>query len=156
MSLNDQTTFINHPLLRKNLLQFREYQKNISSFALNKNTLVILPTALGKTIISLLVTINTLYNYRDKRILILAPTRPLVNQHWKSFVSYINLPNDQTAVVTGKIPPYARTIVWNNDAIRLVFSTPEVVRNDIKEKRVSLENFFLIVFDEAHRAVKDY
>ena len=156
MSLNDQTTFINHPLLRKNLLQFREYQKNISSFALNKNTLVILPTALGKTIISLLVSINTLYNYRDKRILILAPTRPLVNQHWKSFVSYIKLPNDQTAVVTGKIPPYARTIVWNNDAIRLVFSTPEVVRNDIKEKRVSLENFFLIVFDEAHRAVKDY
>ena len=156
MSLNDQTTFINHPLLRKNLLQFREYQKNISSFALNKNTLVILPTALGKTIISLLVSINRLYNYRDKRILILAPTRPLVNQHWKSFVSYIKLPNDQTAVVTGKIPPYARTIVWNNDAIRLVFSTPEVVRNDIKEKRVSLENFFLIIFDEAHRAVKDY
>ncbi|MDW0156110.1 MAG: helicase-related protein, partial [Nitrososphaeraceae archaeon] len=154
--MNDQTTFINHPLLRKNLLQFREYQKNISSFALNKNTLVILPTALGKTIISLLVSINTLYNYRDKRILILAPTRPLVNQHWKSFVSYIKLPNDQTAVVTGKIPPYARTIVWNNDAIRLVFSTPEVVRNDIKEKRVSLENFFLIIFDEAHRAVKDY
>lgn len=156
MSLNDQTTFINHPLLRKNLLQFREYQKNISSFALNKNTLVILPTALGKTIISLLVSINRLYNYRDKRILILAPTRPLVNQHWESFVSYIKLPNDQTAVVTGKIPPYARTIVWNNGAIRLVFSTPEVVRNDIKEKRVSLENFFLIIFDEAHRAVKDY
>ena len=156
MSLNDQTTFINHPLLRNNLLRFREYQKNISRFALNKNTLVILPTALGKTIISLLVSIDTLYNYRDKRILILAPTRPLVNQHWKSFVSYIKLPNDQTAVVTGKIPPYARTIVWNNDAIRLVFSTPEVVRNDIKEKRVSLENFFLIVFDEAHRAVKDY
>jgi Fanconi anemia group M protein len=79
-----------------------------------------------------------------------------VNQHWKSFVSYIRLPNDQTAVVTGKISPYARTILWNNDAIRLVFSTPELVRNDIKEKRVSLENFFLIVFDEAHRAVKDY
>lgn len=156
MSLNDETTFINHPLLRKNLLQFREYQRNISSFALNKNTLVILPTALGKTIISLLVSINTLYNYRDKRILILAPTRPLVNQHWKSFVSYIKLPNDQTALVTGKIPPYARTIVWKSDAIRLVFSTPEVVRNDIKQKRVSLENFFLIVFDEAHRAVKDY
>ncbi|HXV89375.1 MAG TPA: helicase-related protein [Nitrososphaeraceae archaeon] len=154
--MNDETTFINHPLLRKNLLQFREYQKNISSFALNKNTLVILPTALGKTIISLLVSINTLYNYKDKRILILAPTRPLVNQHWKSFVSYIKLPTDQTALVTGKIPPYTRTIVWKNDAIRLVFSTPEVVRNDIKEKRVSLENFFLIVFDEAHRAVKDY
>jgi len=156
MSLNDKTIFINHPLLRKNILQFREYQKNISSYALNKNTLVILPTALGKTIISLLVSVNTLYNYRDKRILILAPTRPLVNQHWKSFVSCIKLLDDQTAVVTGKILPYARTVVWSNNAIRLVFSTPEVVRNDIKEKRVSLENFFLVVFDEAHRAVKDY
>ena len=144
MSLNDQTTFINHPLLRNNLLQFREYQKNISSFALNKNTLVILPTALGKTIISLLVSINTLYNYRDKRILILAPTRPLVNQHCKSFVSYIKLRNHQTAVVTGKIPPYERAIVWNNDEIRLVFSTPEVVRIYIHSRSICTALFVSI------------
>jgi ERCC4-related helicase len=152
----DQDVFTNHPLLRKNVLQFREYQKNISSHALSKNTLVILPTALGKTIISLLVSVNTLYNYRSKRILILAPTRPLVNQHWKSFVSYLKFLDEQTAVVTGKIPPYARSIVWNRNEIRLVFSTPEVVRNDIREKRLELNNFYLVVFDEAHRAVKDY
>src|SRR5918996_981056 len=156
MTFKDQDVFTNHPLLRKNVLQFREYQKNISSHALRKNTLVILPTALGKTIISLLVAVNTLYNYRSKRILILAPTRPLVNQHWKSFVSYLKLQDEQMAVVTGKIPPYARSIVWNRNEIRLVFSTPEVVRNDIREKRLELDNFYLVVFDEAHRAVKDY
>jgi Fanconi anemia group M protein len=80
----------------------------------------------------------------------------LVNQHWKSFVSYLKLQDEQTVVVTGKIPPYARSLIWNKNEIRLVFSTPEVVRNDIREKRFELDNFFLIVFDEAHRAVKDY
>jgi Fanconi anemia group M protein len=63
---------------------------------------------------------------------------------------------DQTAIVTGKILPYARTIVWNKKEIRLVFATPEVVKNDIKEERLSFKDFFLIVFDEAHRAVKAY
>lgn len=149
-------SYFNHPLLRKNFLRLREYQKIISNSALNKNTLVILPTALGKTIISLLVSVNILYNYKEKRILILAPTRPLVNQHWDSFMSNIKLLDEQTVVVTGKIPPHARTIVWNNKTIRLFFSTPEVVKNDIIDKRLSLVDFFLVVFDEAHRAVKDY
>jgi ERCC4-related helicase len=40
--------------------------------------------------------------------------------------------------------------------IRLVFATPEVVKNDLAEKRLSLNEFSLLVFDEAHRAVKDY
>jgi len=79
-----------------------------------------------------------------------------VNQHWDSFISNIKLLDEQTVVVTGKIPPHARTIVWNNKTIRLFFSTPEVVKNDIIGKRLSLVDFFLVVFDEAHRAVKDY
>ncbi|HSA72545.1 MAG TPA: helicase-related protein [Nitrososphaeraceae archaeon] len=149
-------SYFSHPLLRKNFLRFREYQEIISNSALNKNTLVILPTALGKTIISLLVSVNILYNYKKKRILILAPTRPLVNQHWDSFMSNLKLLDEQTVVVTGKIPPHARKVVWNNKTIRLFFSTPEVVKNDIVEKRLSLVDFFLVVFDEAHRAVKDY
>ncbi|CAN5642240.1 hypothetical protein BH18THE1_BH18THE1_05830 [soil metagenome] len=149
-------SYFNHPLLRKNFLLFREYQEIISNSALNKNTLVILPTALGKTIISLLVSVNILYNHKEKRILILAPTRPLVNQHWDSFISNIKLLDEQTVVVTGKIPPHARTIVWNNKTTRLFFCTPEVVKNDIIDKKLSLVDFFLVVFDEAHRAVKDY
>ena len=40
--------------------------------------------------------------------------------------------------------------------MRLIFATPEVVRNDLAENRLSLAEFSLLVFDEAHRAVKDY
>src|ERR1041385_4871473 len=83
--IRENNNFVSHPLIRNNSVEFRLYQSNISKSAISKNTLVILPTALGKTIISLLVCVDTLYNYRDKRVLIMAPTRPLVTQHMKSF-----------------------------------------------------------------------
>jgi ERCC4-like helicases len=143
MSLNEQTTYFNHPLLRRNILQFREYQKMIANSAMTKNTMVILPTALGKTIISLLVCINTLYNNREKRILILAPTRPLVNQHRNSFVSCIKLLDDQIAMVTGKIPPHARTIVWNKKAIRLAFLDARISKKRHHREETFARRFFL-------------
>jgi ERCC4-related helicase len=148
--------FVSHPLLREESIEFRAYQNNISQSAIDKNTLVILPTALGKTVISLLVCANTLYNHSDNRILIMAPTRPLVNQHMVSFYSTLKILEDQVALLTGKIIPTERRAVWDNTHIKLVFATPEVVKNDIEENRISLKDFILLVFDEAHRAVKDY
>jgi ERCC4-related helicase len=122
----------------------------------NKNTLVILPTALGKTVIAILVCAEFLYNYKSKRVLVMAPTKPLVAQHMSSFFSVLNIPEDGIAVVTGKNLPPTRMAVWNRKEIRLVFATPEVVKNDLAEDRLSLSEFSLLVFDEAHRAVKDY
>ena len=154
--IRENNNYVSHPLIRNSSVEFRLYQSNISKSAFSKNTLVILPTALGKTIISLLVCVDTLYNYRDKRVLIMAPTRPLVTQHMKSFSSSLKLMSEQTAAVTGKIIPYSRRIIWDKSDIRLVFATPEVVKNDIEEGRLSLTDFMLLIFDEAHRAVKDY
>jgi ERCC4-related helicase len=153
---NQSSQFVSHPLLREKTVEFREYQNNISKSAFHKNTLVILPTALGKTVISLLVCANTLYHHRDKRVLILAPTRPLVMQHMGSFFSIMKILESQVAILTGKITPIERRAVWNNPEIRLVFATPEVVKNDIAENRLSLKDFTLLIVDEAHRAVKDY
>jgi len=78
----------------------------------NKNTLVILPTALGKTVIAILVCAEFLYNYKSKRVLIMAPTKPLVAQHMSSFFSVLNMPEDGIAVVTGKNLPSTRMAVW--------------------------------------------
>jgi ERCC4-related helicase len=142
--------------MKKDCIEFRLYQNNIYESAKSKNTLVILPTALGKTIIAMLVSAEFLYNYRSRRILIMAPTKPLVAQHMYSFFSVLNIPEDSIAVVTGKNLPPTRMAIWNQKEIRLVFATPEVVKNDIIENRLSLSEFSLLVFDEAHRAVKDY
>jgi ERCC4-related helicase len=156
LAQQDTPQYFTHRLMKKDCIEFRLYQNNIYESAKSKNTLVILPTALGKTIIAMLVSAEFLYNYRSRRILIMAPTKPLVAQHMWSFFSVLNIPEDGIAVVTGKNLPPTRTAIWNQKEIRLVFATPEVVKNDIVENRLSLSEFSLLVFDEAHRAVKDY
>ena len=96
------------PLICNESIEFRAYQKNIADSAYNKNTLVILPTALGKTVIAILVSAHALYNHRRKRVLVIAPTRPLVVQHMKSFFSVLKISQDQLTEVTGKTLSYDR------------------------------------------------
>src|SRR5918912_38600 len=153
---NSGIQYIKHPLIRNNCLQIRDYQKNIADAARMRNTIVILPTALGKTVISLLVAADILYSYRDKRVLFLAPTKPLIAQHLNFFSSNLKIPREQMTLITGKNSPEGRLGIWSNDELRLIFATPEVLKNDLDYGRISLKNFALIVFDEAHRAVGDY
>jgi Fanconi anemia group M protein len=119
-------------------VEFRLYQKRIADVASERNTLVILPTALGKTVISALVAANILYNYRDAKILVMAPTRPLVVQHRETFLKILKLREKDTAVLTGRTPADRRTAFWQGEA-RIFFSTPQVVRNDLLEGRLNLE-----------------
>jgi ERCC4-related helicase len=149
-------TYIEHPLIWNRTIEFRQYQKNIADSATNRNTLVILPTALGKTIISVLMCVDVLYKYRHKRVLVMAPTRPLVGQHLKLFSSVLKILEEQIASVTGKTPPEYRRAVWSKKEVRIVFATPEIVKNDLSEGRLQFRGFSLLVFDEAHKAVKDY
>jgi ERCC4-related helicase len=137
-------------MIKKRSVEFRSYQFNIfESLRNNRNTLVILPTALGKTVIAILVCAESLYNYRSKRVLVMAPTKPLVSPHMSSFFSVLNITENCVAVVTGRNLPQTRLAVWNRKEIRLVFATPEVVKNDLAEKRLSLNEFSLLIFDEA-------
>lgn len=121
------------PLIYNESIEFRAHQKNIADSACNKNALVILPTALGKTIIAILVSAHALYNHRRKRVLAIAPTRPLVMQYMKSFFTVLKILQDQLTEIIGKTQPLPRTAIWNNKDIRLTFATPEVVRNDLQD-----------------------
>jgi Fanconi anemia group M protein len=47
-----------------------------------------------------------------------------------------------------------RSYLWRRS--RYVFATPQTVRNDLRAGRVELNETVLLVFDEAHRSVKDY
>jgi ERCC4-related helicase len=154
--MSSSPAYIRHPVIWDNAIEYRHYQKNIADSAARSNTLVILPTALGKTIISILVCAEALYNHRDKRVLVLAPTRPLVAQHLRLFSTVLKILEEQVVSVTGKTPPETRRAVWDKAELRLIFATPEVVKNDLNEGRLLLRDFSLLVFDEAHKAVKDY
>lgn len=147
--------YLEHLLIKHRTVEFRLYQKHIAETAFEGNTLVILPTALGKTIIAVIVAADVLLNYRSSRVLVLAPTRPLVAQHRDTFMKFLRLRDEDVFIVTGETPPARREEIWLGGA-RLFFSTPQVVRNDLQSGRLSLEGFGLVVFDECHRAVKRY
>ena len=85
-----------------NSLQPREYQQKIAEAASQANTLVVLPTGLGKTLIALLVARLRLEKFPKGKVVILAPTKPLVLQHYNSFKEILSL------AVEGHRPPDRR------------------------------------------------
>lgn len=147
--------YFSHPLLRTNKLAYRQYQQDIVNKLLYKNSLVVIPTSLGKTIIALLACLDVLFNWKNSKILILAPTRPLVVQHFNMFRNNTILSN-QCIALTGNVSPEIRKAVWKSRAVRIYFATPELVLNDIRNEIIKKDDFYLIVFDEAQRTVKDY
>lgn len=132
----------------------REYQKSIADAAKLKNTLVVLPTGLGKTNIFLIISSERLKQYPDSKILMIGPTRPLISQYKDVFLKYFDIEEEKIAVLTGMISPEKRKEIWENS--KIVFSTPQGLENDIVDNKISLEEVSLLGIDEAHRAVGNY
>jgi Fanconi anemia group M protein len=145
---------MSHPLLKENFVLRRAYQENIFINCLNTNCLVVIPTGLGKTIIALMLAIHRLSETPNSKIIFLAPTKPLVNQHYKSFLDLTVIPEDNLKVITGTTSPEKRKDIWKD--LEIGFMTPQVLQNDIISNQYSLENVSLIIFDECHRSVGDY
>jgi Fanconi anemia group M protein len=143
--------FIEHELILPSSVEQRDYQTNIAAAALKESTMVVLPTGMGKTIVALIVIAETLLKKKGK-ILFMAPTKPLVEQHSRFLKEH--LLKFEPAMFTGEVPPKERKNLWKES--RLVVSTPQVIENDLNESRIDLEDVDLIVFDEAHRAAGDY
>lgn len=140
------------PGIRPDTLEDREYQSRIVASAAEANTLVVLPTGLGKTAIALRLIARARARDPGRSVLFLAPTRPLVVQHARSLEA--NLVGPAPTVLTGTVAPGRR---WADTAgPGVIVATPQVIGNDLAHGLLDLERFSLIVFDEAHRAVGDY
>ena len=130
----------------------REYQINIVKEASGKNTLVVLPTGLGKTIVAAMLAKISLDNGR--RVIIVAPTRPLVDQHIKTFTELFSGQNWIISGITGHTKISERKSIW--DKSNLVISTPQTVNGDIMRNILELSSYGLLIVDEAHRAIGNY
>ena len=144
---------IDRSLLVDDFLQRRRYQLELADAAADDHTLVCLPTGLGKTTVSLLVTAERLHEVGGKA-LFLAPTKPLVQQHADFYREALTIPDDEIVVFTGDVKPDDRAAVWND--ARIVIATPQVVENDLVGNRISLRDVTHLTFDECHRATGDY
>ncbi|MCI4360549.1 MAG: DEAD/DEAH box helicase, partial [Thermoplasmata archaeon] len=143
---------VSHPRVRPGILENRLYQETIAANAAGQNTLVVLPTGLGKTAIALRVIAEHLLRFPDRSVLFLAPTRPLVVQHARSVAATLFGP--EPVVLTGTVSPEKRSALLHPPQV--VVATPQVIGNDLARGELSLDPYSLIVFDEAHRAAGEY
>ncbi|MEK6983091.1 MAG: DEAD/DEAH box helicase [Nanoarchaeota archaeon] len=132
----------------------RLYQQTILATAAEKNTLVVLPTGMGKTNIFLMLTAQRLKQYPDCKILFIGPTKPLIEQYVGVFKEHFEIDEDQIAIFTGMVSPEKRAELWKK--CKIIFSTPQGLENDIISRRINLEEVCLLGVDEAHRAVGNY
>jgi len=145
--------FFEHPLIKKQTIEKRAYQERLVKSVLEKgNTLIVAPTAIGKTVIAALLAAH--FIEKGKNVLMLAPTKPLAMQHSKTFKKLLNVPKGEIALITGSTPAKQRARIYLD--AKVVCATPQCVKNDIKQQIISLDKFGLCIFDEAHRAVGNY
>ena len=135
----------------------RVYQQVIFSECVSHsgNTLVVLPTGLGKTVIMAYLTAYQLKQDPSSQILILTPTRPLVHQIKEMLLQFIgNLTTEMVLEVSGETPPPKRK--ENYPSAKIIVATPQTIDNDITYDRFVLDNVSLLSIDEVHRATGDY
>ena len=153
MATAEDTAYIDHPLLESGVVERRQYQLELAAVATDHHTLVCLPTGLGKTTVSLLVTARRLTAVGGTAVM-LAPTKPLVHQHAEFYREALAVPEEEIVVLTGDVSPADRAERFAS--ARVVLATPEVIENDLVGSRIDLADVTHVTFDECHRASGKY
>ncbi|KAF5732139.1 hypothetical protein HS088_TW18G00828 [Tripterygium wilfordii] len=135
-------------------IPYRDYQFAITKTALFSNTLVALPTGLGKTLIAAVVMYNYFRWFPDGKIVFAAPSRPLVMQQIEACHNVVGIPQEWTIDMTGQVSPTRRACFWKEK--RVFFVTPQVLEKDIQSGTCLVKYLVCLVIDEAHRALGNY
>lgn len=144
--------YIDHPLIKSNAIEARLYQQVLAADVLKKgNTMIVAPTALGKTIVATLVAADRLEKVKNSKILVLAPSKPLAIQHESTFKEFLTVP---CSSITGAVKTDERVKRWEESQI--ICATPQTVESDLLKERYSLKDVSLVVFDECHHGVGSY
>jgi ATP-dependent DNA helicase MPH1 len=137
-----------------NLGPTRDYQFSIVKNGLFNNTLVALPTGLGKTFIAATIMLNYYRWTKKAKLIFMAPTKPLVAQQVGACFTIVEIPRSDTTLLTGEVSPAMRADEWETK--RVFFVTPQTLENDLSLGLVDPKSISLLVIDEAHRATGNY
>ncbi|KAJ6247730.1 fanconi anemia group m protein [Anaeramoeba flamelloides] len=132
----------------------RKYQFEITQTALFNNTLVVLPTGLGKTLISAVVMYNYYRWFPTGKILFLAPFKPLVSQQIEAVINIVPFVSNDYCLLTGEIPIKTRQALWESK--RVFFATPQTIVNDINNCYCPTDKIVCVIFDEIHHSLGNY
>ncbi|MGI0140849.1 MAG: DEAD/DEAH box helicase, partial [Thermoplasmata archaeon] len=102
---------IAHPFVLPGTLKAWPFQIDFARVGLHEDLVVVLPTGLGKTVIAALLAAEVLRRGEGK-VLFLAPTRPLVQQHYEAFGRWLE--PLRRARFTGTIKRPIREGAWES------------------------------------------
>ena len=137
-----------------NLGPVRDYQYAIVSSCLYRNTLVALPTGLGKTFIAATVMLNFHRWTKTGKLIFVTPTKPLAAQQVDACLNVAGIPRSEATLLTGEVSPGLRAQEWETK--RVFFMTPQTLQNDLSSGFADPKQIALLVIDEAHRATGSY
>ncbi len=143
------STGLRHDGLQEGVVEARAYQLEAVDVALSSSTLLVLPTAAGKTAVAWMA-IAEMLDRTNGWALMIAPTAALVKQHFDDLELVFDKDLTKPISMSGAIPPSKREGMWNKG--RLVVSTPQVVRNDVNRGLLDLSDCCLLIIDEAHHS----
>ncbi len=132
----------------------RLYQQTILQTCSLKNTLVILPTGLGKTKLAIMAAIERMNNHPNSKVLFLTVTKPLADQICKEFKECTNFNENEIVLFTGEVQPQKRKQIFKD--AKIIVSTPQTAANDVINNRMNMRNVCLLIADECHAAIGNY
>ncbi|KAM9290170.1 Fanconi anemia group M protein isoform 2-T2 [Cariama cristata] len=132
----------------------RDYQVRMAHAALLGNTLVCLPTGLGKTFVAAVVMYNFYRWFPSGKVLFLAPTKPLVAQQMEACARLMGIPARHMAEMTGGTQAFSRRELWTTK--RVFFLTPQIMVNDLSRGTCPAVEIKCLVIDEAHKALGNH
>ncbi len=146
--------YVAHPGLVSEAVQARAYQLQAVDDALAGSLLLILPTAAGKTAVAWMSIVERLER-EGGWALVIAPTVALSNQHLENAIPVLsNVAELSPISLSGQQAASKRPELWKGS--RLVFATPQVVRNDVSKGVLSLADCSILVVDEAHHCTGEH
>eukprot|EP01112_Ceratiomyxa_fruticulosa_P022116 TRINITY_DN8016_c0_g1_i1.p1 TRINITY_DN8016_c0_g1~~TRINITY_DN8016_c0_g1_i1.p1 ORF type:complete len:687 (+),score=123.64 TRINITY_DN8016_c0_g1_i1:101-2161(+) len=129
----------------------RQYQVKICSSACKQNSIVVLPTGSGKTLIA--ATLAQWHRNHNKEVetgngktLFLVPTIMLVKQQSHAVESNTGL----------RVAQFHGELKWPTQEYDVLVSTPASFKKKIGELKISFTMFSLVIFDEVHHVVKQH
>ncbi len=138
-------------MLSSDIIEARAYQLEAADEALTGSTMLVLPTAAGKTVVAWMVIAERLER-TSGWVLVVAPTVALVEQHLRGLASILEA--IEPVSITGQNPVSKRPEIWESS--RVIVATPQVVRNDVTRGVLDLSECSLLVVDEAHHATGEH